>query len=136
MFEQFNKFLVFQIFSETLLGELLALGGGFEDATDASLVGIHERNHSSENRTDVPRGAPGLLVVVGEGGADGLVDFKAAVVGEELDFGWGEGVVVGQLEQAVVKTTLELFLEVIEAEVEVVKIVPLDEDGGYGFFFE
>jgi hypothetical protein len=115
---------------------LFAFGGRVEDASDASLVGVHEGYHGGEDGADVPGGAPGFLVVVGEGGTDGLVDLEASVVGEELDFGWGEGVVLGQFEQAVVEASLELFLEVVEAEVEVVEVVPLHQYGGYGFFFE
>lgn len=47
---------------------------------------------------------------VGEGGADEFSDLKASIVGEEADFGRGEGVVLRELKHTMIETVLVLFL--------------------------
>lgn len=61
-------------------------------------------------------------MVVGEGSTDGLADLKAAVVGQKLDLGRRKGIVFGQLEHSVIEASLELFLQIVEAEMEVVQL--------------
>jgi hypothetical protein len=109
---------------------------GVEDAANALLVAVHEGDHGGEDGADVPAGAPGLLVIVREGGADGLGDLEAAVVGEEADLGRREGVVFGELEHAVVETPLELFFEIVEAEVEAEVVVPLHQHARDGLLLD
>ena len=69
-----------------------------EDAPNSLFIRVHEADEPCQNGADVPAGAPGLLVVMGEGSADVLVDFEPAIVGQEFDFGRREGVVLGQFE--------------------------------------
>jgi hypothetical protein len=107
-----------------------------EHATNALLVGVHEGDHSGEDGADVPAGTPGLLVVVREGGADGLADLEAAVVGEEAYFGWGEGVVLGEFEQAVIESLFILFFEVVEEEVEGEVALALHKHAGNGVLLD
>lgn len=47
---------------------------------------------------------------VGEGGADEFSHLEASIVGEEAYLGRGEGVVLSELEHAMIETVLVLFL--------------------------
>lgn len=121
---------------EAASGKELALFGGLGEPANALLVGVHEGDHGGEDGADVPAGAPCFLVVVGEGGADGLANLEASVVGQEAYFGGREGVVLGEVEYTVVEALLILFLEPVETEVEGEVVFAMDQHAGDGFLLD
>ena len=92
-------------------------------ATVAGVIAVHEAD-SEDEAADVPGRGPVLLVVVGEGGADGRVDLEATVGSVEIQFGGMEGIVLVEFEQAVVHSLREIALHLVETEVEVVGTLP------------
>ena len=82
------------------------------------LIGVHEADHGQEDGPDVPAWAPGFLVVVREGGADGLADLEPAIIGKEADLGRREGIILGHLQQTVIETVPEIFIQVVEDKME------------------
>lgn len=81
-------------------------------------IGVHEADHGQEDGPDVPARAPSFLVVVSEGGADGLADLEPAIVGKEADLRRRERVILGQLQQSVIETIPEIFIQVVEDKME------------------
>lgn len=110
--------------------------GGLGEPANALLVGIHEGDHGGEDGADVPAGAPGFLVVVREGGADGLADLEASVVGQEAYLGGREGIVLGEVEHAVVEALFVLFLKSVETEVEGEVVFAMDQHAGDGLLLD
>ena len=86
--EELDELLISQILLETPCSQYRAHLRGFEDATHALFVTVHERDHGGKDASNVPTGTPSLLVVVREGSADGLADLEATVVGQKSNFGW------------------------------------------------
>lgn len=82
------------------------------------LIGVHEADHGQEYGPDVPARAPGFLVIVCEGGADGLADFEPAIIGKEADLGRREGIILRHLQQAVIETIPEILIQVVEDKME------------------
>lgn len=115
--EELYELRTLQILLETFGRESPPFFGRFVYAGDSAFVGVHEGDHGCEDGPDVPAGTPGFLVVVGEGGADGLAHLEPPVVSQHLDFGRGEGVVFWQLEHPMVEALLEVLLQAVEAEV-------------------
>ena len=64
-------------------------------------------------------------MVVGEGGADAFADLESAIISVKFNLGRGEGVVFGELEEAVVESFLVLFFETVEAEMKVEEVGPV-----------
>lgn len=83
---------------EALAGEGPANGAGLVATAEAGLFGVHEADGGDDEGADVPGGGPGLLVEVGEAGADGRVDLEAAGGRVEVELGRAEGIVLVQLQ--------------------------------------
>lgn len=73
-------------------------------------------------------------MIVGEGGADGHIDFESAAGGVKEELWGGEGVVVMQLQQPVVEPTLVLSIESIDHEMEIEHSVPFHQGVGNRVF--
>lgn len=100
------------------------------------LIGVHKADHSQEYGPDVPAGAPGFLVVVREGGADGLADLEPAIVCKKADLGRRKGIILGQFQQAVIETVPEIFIQVVEDKVENQVTVPMQQNRRDGLFLD
>ena len=66
-------------------------------------------------------------MVVGKSCADGLADFKAAIVGEEANFGRRKRVILWKFEDSVIESLLILFFEIVEAKVKIKVVISLNE---------
>jgi hypothetical protein len=92
------------------------------------LLACHKRDNSCQHSPYIPSCSPSLLVVVREGGADGLADLEPSVVRQKSYLGWREGVILGEFEQAVIESLFILFFEIVEEEVEGEVAVALDQN--------
>jgi hypothetical protein len=126
--EELYKFFVSQILLKTPCCKQPSRLWGLEDAANTLFIAIHEGDHGGEYASDVPAGTPSLLVVVREGGADGLADLEPSVVRQKSYLGWREGVILGEFEQAVIESLFILFFEIVEEEVEGEVAVALDQN--------
>lgn len=103
---------------QTLSSQALPFLRVLKDSADAVFIGVHEADHGQEDGPDVPARAPGFLVVVREGGADGLADLEPAIIGKEADLGRRERVILWQLQQSVIEPIPEIFIQVVEDKME------------------
>lgn len=89
-----------------------------ENPTNTFFLGVHEAYETCKDGPDVPAGAPGLSMVMCEGGADVFVDFKPAVFSDKFDFRRREGIIVGEFEDAMIESPLEILFQSIQAKME------------------
>ena len=121
---------------KTTFGHLQSLIIGILPASVAGFLTVHKADGGEDESADVPGGGPAFLVVVGEGGADGHVDVESSGGGVEDEFRCCEGVVLVELDDAVVVAAGIGPFEVMEAEVEVKQPLACDYGVGYGLFVE
>ena len=99
-------------------------------------IGVHEADHAQQYGPDVPARAPCFLMIVREGGADGLADLEPAIVGKKADLGWREGIILGQFQQTVIETISKIFIQVVEDKVENQVTVPMQQNRRNGLFLD
>jgi hypothetical protein len=60
-------------------------------------------------------------MIVRERSTDRLTDLKTTIVSQKLNLGRRKRIVLGQLQNTVIESTLKLFLQIVKTEIEVVQ---------------
>ena len=103
---------------------LLPLGIGFFNRSDSRGILNKKAIEALEHIPDLPKGAPALRVVGGNGEADVLIDFETAVGGHESDIRPFHGILLGEYNNAVIEAVLVAgTLHTLESEVPLIYVV-------------
>lgn len=94
--------------------------------SSAMLVTRHKRNCCCYHRADIPCRGPTLFMKICKSGTDWLRDFKSPTWCEKSQFGWRKRIILAQLQNSMIISSLIRIFQTMNTKVEVEQTLSSD----------